>query len=95
MKSSMTQGVGRASIIRQLGPILVHIYPIIIIYMFIEVILIITLFFGAMVGPYIKSRVTGGNKISANTHLVILETCYNKGKQLTTSLSNLGNNVYK
>ena len=46
-------------------------------------------------GPYIKPRVTGGTKMSANTHLITLETCCNKGTHSTTSLSNLSKNIYK
>ena len=41
--------------------------------------------FGVMFGPYIKSRVTRGTKMSANADPITVETyvdpMYNKGKQ--------------
>ena len=41
-------------------------------------------FFWVMLGPYIKSRGTGGTKMSANGDLITVET-YVQGKQLKTS----------
>ena len=42
-------------------------------------------------GPYIKSRGTGGTKMSANAEIITVETyMYNKGKHLNTRLSYMG-----
>ena len=52
-------------------------------------------FLGGLAGRYIKSMSTGDTKMSANADLITVET-YNvhKGKQLKTSFSYLGQNVY-
>ena len=35
-----------------------------------------------MLGPYIKSRGTGGTKMSANADLITVETCVQQGKTI-------------
>ena len=39
-------------------------------------------FFGVMLGPYIKSRGTGGTKMSANADLITVETYVQQGKTI-------------
>ena len=43
-------------------------------------------FFGVLGDRYIKSRGTGGTKLSANADLITVETYVDTGKQLKTSL---------
>ena len=51
-------------------------------------------FLGGPAGRYIKSMGTGDTKMSANADLITVETYVHKGKQLKTSFSYLGQNVY-
>ena len=46
-----------------------------------------------MLGPYIKSRSTGGTKMSANADLITVETYVQQGKTIQTSFSYMGQNV--
>ena len=40
------------------------------------------IFFGDRLGPYIKSRDTGGTKMSANADLITVETYVQQGKTI-------------
>ena len=49
--------------------------------------------FGVLMDHYIKSRGTGGTKMTVNTDLITVETYVYTGKQLKTSCSYMGQNV--
>ena len=50
--------------------------------------------FGGPASRYRKSMGTGDTKMSANADLITVETYVHNGKQLKTSFSYLGQNVY-
>ena len=50
-------------------------------------------FFGVLGDRYIKSKGTGGTKMSANADFITVETYVHTGKQLKTSCLYMGQNA--